>query len=158
MNPSTQQDQIPQKLMHSSDFKTACSSSSSESINRLHCTARGIISLSPYIHFPTRNKGIRLKKKSGVRNTFLRLRRSKILLSLRSWKTRRRSRIHDWQCLASILTLSTNPRMRSSYWLGCPLIRSWPCLRTSSEETSISSSCSFSVLEIAYHSIPVSFL
>jgi len=52
------------------------------------------------------------------------------------------------QCRASTLTLSTKPLIRSSYCETCWAFARRPCLRTSADDTSISSSCSLSALEI----------
>lgn len=130
-------------------------SSSSNSRNRLHCTGYHI-SLPMYT-FRHKSKKEGNKNRGGCATQFP-VSVDRIFSSASRLKSRRHSQTQDWQCLANILTLSTNPLMRSSYWLDCPFIRSWPCLRTSSEETSISSSCSFSVLEVAYHSFSVSLL
>ena len=106
--------------------------------SRIACIARGIISLPIYI--------VRKLNRSSVDTTVLIPLNHSLPASLRQTLSP-----YDWQCLAKILTLSTNPLIRSSYWLACPFIKSWPCLRTSSEETSISSSCSFSVFDVAYY-------
>ena len=113
-------------------FRFSCSIMKS----RVARVARGIISLPIYT--------FRNQKQSAQHQ-------SHILRSISSPRLKQPLAYQDWQCLASTLTLSTKTVIRSSYWLTCPLTKSWPCLRISSEETSISSSCSFSVLDVAYH-------